>query len=97
MAARSFERGHEMKCIGGVWYYTDTGGPVAWNRRDCKKCGRPDTPEGHDPCLGKLPGVMNACCGHGYDSVAYVQLVNGSHISGLGVKEFLISAGKARR
>jgi len=25
------------------------------------------TPEGHDACLGKLPGVGAACCGHGVD------------------------------
>lgn len=39
----------------------------------CKHCGLRITPEGHDPCLGTIPGVMNACCGHGRDEEAYVQ------------------------
>lgn len=25
-----------------------------------------------DPCIGYLPGVYNACCGHGDDKSAYV-------------------------
>lgn len=31
------------------------------------------TIQGHDGCIGTLEGVMNACCGHGQDSCAYVQ------------------------
>lgn len=29
-----------------------------------------------DPCLGKLPGVKNACCGHGLVD-GYIQFENG--------------------
>ncbi len=25
-----------------------------------------------DPCIGYLPGVFNACCGHGDDAEAYI-------------------------
>ncbi len=39
----------------------------------CAACGQLPTPEGHDACLGTLPGVWNACCGHGDPSEAYVQ------------------------
>ena len=41
----------------------------------CSKCGKNPTKEGHDGCIGTLPckSVMNACCGHGDDSIAYVQ------------------------
>jgi len=41
----------------------------------CAKCGKEPTKEGHDGCIGLLPDrkVMNACCGHGNDSFAYVQ------------------------
>ena len=41
----------------------------------CEKCSLPPTKEGHDGCIGLLPSpdVMNACCGHGKDSSAYVQ------------------------
>ena len=64
----------------GVWRYTDNGNPVAGRDRECGHCGERRTPEGHDPCLGTLPGVMNACCGHGIDE-PYVQLEDGDVLS----------------
>lgn len=70
-------RGHEIE-HDGVWVYCDTGEPTAGNRRDrCGFCGLPSTPDGHDGCLGALPGVVNACCGHGVEAEAYVQFVDG--------------------
>jgi len=39
----------------------------------CGHCGLKRTPEGHDGCIGTLPNVMNACCGHGETEMAYVQ------------------------
>jgi len=40
----------------------------------CAKCKKCPTKEGHDGCLGTLPGkIMNACCGHGDDGCAYIQ------------------------
>ena len=49
----------------------------------CVKCKKGPTPMGHDGCLGTLPGpIMNACCGHGNDSQAYVQFWNTPRISG---------------
>lgn len=33
--------------------------------RKCGHCNLPNRSDGHDACLGELPGVMNACCGHG--------------------------------
>ena len=56
--------------------------PVASNHRSCGYCGRPNTKEGHDGCAGVLPGVMNACCGHGAPEDAYVQLQAGGYIHG---------------
>jgi hypothetical protein len=32
---------------------------------------------GYDPCLGCLPGVLNACCGHGGEHQPYVLLDGG--------------------
>lgn len=44
------------------------------NADKCEHCGKGVTKEGHDGCIGTLPdGVMNACCGHGVNSSAYVQ------------------------
>jgi hypothetical protein len=34
-------------------------------KRPCAVCHRLRTPEGHDPCIANLPGVIQACCGHG--------------------------------
>lgn len=50
----------------------------------CAQCGKGPTPEGHDGCLGTLPEsiVMNACCGHGRDSSAYIQYWDGGRIAG---------------
>ena len=49
----------------------------------CAKCRKGPTVEGHDGCLGTLPGgVMNACCGHGYDKGAYIQYWSGKIIRG---------------
>ncbi len=50
----------------------------------CAKCGKEPTKEGHDGCIGTLQdkSVMNACCGHGQDSQAYVQFWGSSRISG---------------
>ncbi len=40
----------------------------------CVKCKKGPTKEGHDGCLGTLPGsIMNACCGHGNNEIAYIQ------------------------
>lgn len=32
---------------------------------ECPKCHLQRGPDLHDPCLGELPGVKFACCGHG--------------------------------
>jgi len=40
----------------------------------CIHCKKGPTVEGHDGCLGTLPGpIMNACCGHGNIESAYIQ------------------------
>jgi hypothetical protein len=39
----------------------------------CAHCKKLPTPEGHDGCLGTLPNIMNACCGHGNNAQAYIQ------------------------
>lgn len=77
-------RGHEIHLAGGhTWVYLDTGEAVRENPdRPCGHCGLASTPEGHDGCLGTLPGVRNACCGHGVVEEAYVQLDDGTRLEG---------------
>ena len=84
MTARSYLRGHPIISAGEHWVFEDTGEPTeeTWKARPCGHCGRHDTPEGHDACLGTLPGVMNACCGHGMEREAYVQFLDGTDIRG---------------
>ena len=72
-------RGHEVKCLNGQWVYVDDGSLVSegWDKRACGFCNENHTPEGHDPCLGTLSGVSNACCGHGTEEKAYIQFTDG--------------------
>lgn len=78
----SYLRGHRIKEVGGEWIYCDTGEPTVdtWQDRPCGKCGLPFTEDGHDGCLGELPNVVNACCGHGCAGEAYVQFEDGTEL-----------------
>ena len=71
-----------MFCVDGEWFYEDKKTQTVGNRRDCGHCHRADRADGHDACIGELPGVMNACCGHGQLDEAYVQFTDGSRLSG---------------
>jgi hypothetical protein len=68
-------RGHKMYGCCGKFYYSDTHESTAlhWEYRPCGHCNRANTPRGYDACLGHLPCVMNACCGHGETREAYIQ------------------------
>ena len=78
----SFLRGHDIIFSQGEWLYKDTLTPTAGNERPCGNCGGEYTEEGHDKCLGTLPGVMNACCGHGVKREAYVQIDSKNIVKG---------------
>ena len=56
------------------WRYDD--GEPATTERPCVKCHRSAGPDEPDPCLGWLPGVRAACCGHGVGA-GYVMSENG--------------------
>jgi len=78
-------RGHRIELDDGVWVYSDDGSSVAenWKETPCGHCGLPFTKDGHDGCLGTLPRVMNACCGHGNVAEAYVQNLDSSLVHGV--------------
>lgn len=57
------------------------GNPVDIQKLKCTKCGKMATSEGHDACLGTLPGVKAACCGHGVDE-GYILFDNGIKLVG---------------
>ncbi len=89
MTTHSYFRGHPIvrdehnKC----WRYEDTRAIAGFGFevRPCKRCGRQF--EGSnvgeaDPCLGELPGVDNACCGHGARKNAYIRFTSGVVLTG---------------
>ena len=80
----SHTRGHDIEYIDDKWYFCDSRDPVDENYTGmpCGHCGKHDTADGHDGCLGTLPGLMNACCGHGKLGEAYIQFLDGTIISG---------------
>lgn len=86
----SYRFGHEIYLTDnedsdGVrrdWRYADDDSPVDYNTpRTCKKCNMYPTKEGHDPCIANLPGVLNACCGHGVKK-AYIAFEDGRVVRG---------------
>lgn len=70
---RSYYRGHLITFIKNEWVYWDNKKSIRFNERSCGYCNKSRTIEGHDGCLGTLPGIRNACCGHGREGDAYVQ------------------------
>lgn len=82
-------RGHPIVCREGEWYYKDTDEPTVsgWKDRPCGRCGRKMTEREHDACLGDLPGVVNACCGHGDREESYICFENGVTVRGFRVEK----------
>lgn len=83
----SFYRGWDIEWINEKWVYADTKEPLpGWGGeiRPCKKCGALMNDHEPDKCLGNLPGVDNACCGHGIPSLSYIRFTNGLVVEGFG-------------
>lgn len=82
-------RGHAIYFDGREFRFSDNHQSTVetWKDRPCGHCGLNNTPEGHDGCLGTLPGVSNACCGHGVDRAAYIQYTDGTEVRGIEVFE----------
>ncbi len=84
---RSHFRGHPIIWLDNKWLYEDNKEPIpGWGgeNRPCIKCGSTKwSGDGEvDECLGILPGVDNACCGHGVPENAYIRFTNGVAIRG---------------
>jgi hypothetical protein len=65
------------------------------NKLQCPACELFPTAEGHDACLGTIPGIIAACCGHGYRSECYVKPQHGQILTGIQAFKFLQNAGGA--
>lgn len=70
-------RGHIIICTDGKNWTMENGSPVDYSI-ECKHCKENVNEQGHDKCISNLNGVRNACCGHGNNSEAYVQLNDGT-------------------
>lgn len=80
---KDYHRGNEIEYSQGAYRYKDTLERVSDKTdRSCGYCGKENTKEGHDGCLGELPGLMNACCGHGNSRESYIQFLDGECIIG---------------
>jgi len=73
---------------------------LAWARLagSCPECQKYRTNEGHDPCIANLPGVANACCGHGgsggYAAFEDGRIIRGrwDHLGGIGFDRLIVEA-----
>ncbi|MEY8001594.1 hypothetical protein AB8U03_15600 [Clostridium sp. Mt-5] len=64
MTITSYNNGNLIYYRNKQWLYED-GTSIDKENRPCPKCGKMPTKKGYDACLGYIPGVINACCGHG--------------------------------
>ena len=94
MTKRSIWYGYEIEMVGEEWVFTDTGQFTVNSNRPCGYCHKYKTIEGHDACLGTLPGVKNACCGHGKITDAYVQKLNDEIIQGYDAITWILDRDK---
>lgn len=77
-------RGHEIYYDEEKerWVFSEDDVPVSDDPlRDCRHCNL-HLDDDVDPCLGRLPGVLNACCGHGRREEAYIQFESGLTVRG---------------
>jgi len=84
MTATNSIHGHLVVFDEGIKRYRYADGTIIDrdSPRPCPRCGRARTAEGHDICLGTLPGVLFACCGHGNTDDAYVVFDTGDGLRG---------------
>gem|GEM_PF-3553488 len=83
VAARARHRGHPIHWTGSRWAYTDWSDTTLTQygrERPCVHCGQQS--DGPDHCLGELPHVRAACCGHGRPEDAYFIFHNGVEVRG---------------
>jgi hypothetical protein len=85
MTARARHRGHRIEWAGHKWVFTDWSAPTMGRygkERPCTACGKRSRERAPDFCLGKLPHVRQACCGHGHPEDAFFIFDNGVEVRG---------------
>lgn len=95
---QQLRRGHRI--LGpdseGNYVYADDGTDAEVRRDTCGRCGRADTPEGFDGCLGEIAGLEGACCGHGNIEECYVDTGEGVVLRGQEAENWLKDQGVTR-
>jgi len=81
VSATGYVNGCPVVFDGGVWKWADTRSPISEEKDShvCPHCGKSAGPNGEDGCLGHLPGVKTACCGHGRRE-GYIIFENGIQV-----------------
>lgn len=87
MSTKGSIRGNKTEFKDGVWIFSDTGEPTAQTHKSrscgqCKKHPIKDRHEEYDACMGRLPRIKNACCGHGNTELASIQFMSGFSVHG---------------
>ena len=72
---RAYINGHECVFKNGAWQ-------LPANVEKCPRCGRMNKMNTPDGCIGLLPGVVSACCGHGVEE-GYIIFENGVELRGI--------------
>ena len=60
----AYNRGH-LIIYTDRWRYEDNLVAIEAEDRACAFCGQKYIDGNIDPCIGRLAGVVSACCGHG--------------------------------
>ncbi len=81
-----WRRGHRIvRFADGRWRWAATGRFMTMGAHPsdppCTFCHLPPTPEGYDPCLGRLENVTSACCGHGGVVEGYRVFADGTRVA----------------
>jgi hypothetical protein len=79
--------GYEVEHNGKEWVFSDNKESTIATHKDrpcgnCLKFPIKEGTESYDACIGKVKGLMNACCGHGCEKEAYAQLEGGLILQG---------------
>lgn len=72
---------YQNKNENPIWRYADNDALFKEEKRPCIRCNNYATDKGHDYCIKNLPGVRNACCGHGVKE-GYIAFEDGTVIRG---------------
>lgn len=91
--------GHILVKEDSGWVYEDSKEPFDRdNLRPCPHCNKELKKDGMDPCLGELPGVVAACCGHGGRGFhsPYIMFENGIVINNFETVNFYSRGDKTK-